>query len=176
MYIKTFKSLICGLLLLALSGVPMLAGAAEVTRQPLFKIERSKNANIVQYDAQVGPDGKLLKKEPVVAYWIRHNEQGQIEELSWVQRTFAFGVKGKLEKGGESAELEMAADMGQPIRVIREGDTYHAVAPIEGPMSYLEKMYINATGKGIKVTVHYVEIFGKDMETGKDTYHKFFPE
>jgi len=157
-------------------GAHTLAEAAEITRQPLFKIERSKNANIVQYDAQVGPDGKLLKKEPVVAYWIRHNEQGQIEELSWVQRTFAFGVKGKLEKGGESAKLDMVADMGQPIRVIREGDTYRAVAPIEGPMSYLEKMYINATGKGIKVTVHYIEIFGKDMETGKDTYFKFFPE
>lgn len=176
MLINTIKSFACTFFLLMFLGAHTLAEAAEITRQPLFKIERSKNANIVQYDAQVGPDGKLLKKEPVVAYWIRHNEQGQIEELSWVQRTFAFGVKGKLEKGGESAKLDMVADMGQPIRVIREGDTYRAVAPIEGPMSYLEKMYINATGKGIKVTVHYIEIFGKDMETGKDTYFKFFPE
>ena len=59
------------LVMLALICFPALVLAQTPDRQHLFKIERSKNANIVQYDAQVGPDGKLLKKEPVVAYWIR---------------------------------------------------------------------------------------------------------
>ena len=69
----------------------MILQAAELDRQGLFRIERSKNANIIQYDAQVRPDGKLDKKNPVVGYWIRLAEQGQEQELTWLQNKFAFG-------------------------------------------------------------------------------------
>ena len=142
---------------------------------PLFKIERSKNSNIIQYDARSGPDGKLLKKDPLIGYWIRHNEQGQRMELSWVQKTFAFGFKTELAKDRESAEMEMAQDLGAPITVVRVGDIYRATAPLEGHTSYLDKIYIKASGKGIKVNVEYVETFGKDVETGEDRYQKIVP-
>jgi hypothetical protein len=58
---------------------PVLSYADTLDRQPLFKIERSKNANIIQYDAQLGADGKLHAREPVVAYWLRLAEQGQVQ-------------------------------------------------------------------------------------------------
>jgi len=163
------------LVLLALICFPALVLAQTPDRQHLFKIERSKNANIVQYDAQVSPDGKLLKKEPVVAYWVRLAEQGQVEKLSWVQRVFAYGFKAKLDCDRETAELDMSADFGRPIIVIREGDQYRATAPIDGSQSYLEKIFIQAHGKGIKVTVEYIELFGEDMETGEAQYQKFVP-
>jgi hypothetical protein len=162
-------------MMVALMITPVLLYGEEVTRQHLFKIERSKNANIVQYDAQVSPDGKLLKKEPVAAYWIRLAEQGQVEKLSWIQRTFAYGFKAKLDRNRETAELDMAADFGRPIIIIREGDQYRATAPIDGSQSYLEKIFIQAHGKGIKVTVEYIELFGEDMETGEVRYQKFVP-
>ena len=163
------------LVMLALICFPALVLAQTPDRQHLFKIERSKNANIVQYDAQVGPDGKLLKKEPVVAYWIRLAEQGQVQKLSWIQRTFAFGFKANLDRNRETAELDMSADFGRPIIVIREGDQYRATAPIDGSQSYLEKIFIQAHGKGISVTIEYIELFGKDMETGEARYQKFVP-
>ena len=162
-------------LILALLWAPLMVQAATPVRQHLFKIERSKNANIVQYDAQIGPDGKLTKKDPVVGYWIRLAEQGQVMELNWVQRTFAFGFKTKLDRNRESAELDMAGDFGRPIIVIREGDQYRATAPIDGSQSYLEKMFIQAHGKGIKIKVEYIELFGVDIETGEARYQKFFP-
>ena len=162
-------------LILSLFFAPLLVQATTPVRQHLFKIERSKNANIVQYDAQIAPDGKLTKKDPVVGYWIRLAEQGQVKELNWVQRTFAFGFKTKLDQNRETAEMDMAADFGRPIIVIREGDQYRATAPIDDQQSYLHKIFIQAHGKGIKVTVEYVELFGVDMETGEDRYQKFFP-
>jgi hypothetical protein len=161
--------------MLALICFPALVLAQTPDRQHLFKIERSKNANIVQYDAQVGSDGKLFKKEPVVAYWIRLAEQGQVEKLSWIQRTFAYGFKAKLDRDRETAELDMSADFGRPIMVIREGDQYRATAPIDGSQSYLEKIFIQAHGKGISVTVEYIELFGEDMQTGESRYQKFAP-
>ena len=163
------------LMMLALIFFPALVLAQTPDRQHLFKIERSKNANIVQYDAQVGSDGKLLKKEPVVAYWIRLAEQGQVEKLSWIQRTFAYGFKAKLDRNREIAELDMSADFGRPIIVIREGGQYRATAPIDCSQSYLEKIFIQAQGKGISVTVEYIELFGEDMKTGESRYQKFVP-
>jgi hypothetical protein len=67
------------LLSIALILAPAILVAAEPEHQSLFRIERSKNANIIQYDAQIGADGKLDKREPIVGYWVRLAEQGQVK-------------------------------------------------------------------------------------------------
>jgi len=163
------------LLALPLFCTPLFVQAETLTSHPLFHIARSKNANIVQYDAQVAEDGKLYKKEPVVGYWIRLNEQGQKQELSWLQRTFAFGFNAKADKSRESAVIDMKADVGEAIKVIRDGDKYRATITIDGAPSYFEKMYIDATRDGMSLDVRYVELFGKDMKTGEDRYEKLHP-
>ena len=171
----TFRaSKLFALLALALFHMPLLQ-AETLTIHPLFHIERSKNANIVQYDAQAAEDGKLFKKEPVVGYWIRLNEKGQKQELSWLQRTFAYGFKTKLDKSRESALVNMKADVGQSIKVIRDGDKFRATITIDGAPSYFEKMYIDATRDGMSLDVHYVELFGEDMKTGEARYEKLNP-
>ncbi len=154
---------------------PQLAQAETLTSHPLFHIERSKNANIVQYDAQVAEDGRLFKKEPVVAYWIRLNEQGQKQELSWLQRTFAYGFKTDLDKSRGMAEINMKADVGQVIKVVRHGDKFRATITIDGAPSYFEKMYIDAKRKGLSLDVYYVELFGEDIKTGEARYEKIIP-
>ena len=163
------------LLALIMLCMPLFVQAGTLAVHPLFHIERSKNANIVQYDAQVAEDGKLYKKEPVVGYWIRLNEQGQKQELSWLQRTFAFGFSTKLDKNREEAILKMKADVGEDIEIIRVGDQFRATIKIDGAPSYFEKMYIDATRKGMSLDVRYVELFGKDIKTGEARYEKLFP-
>jgi len=56
--------------------VPTQSFSKDLEARPLFRIERSKNANIVQYDVQLTPDGKIYSKEPVIAYWIRLAKDG----------------------------------------------------------------------------------------------------
>ena len=163
------------LLTFALMTAPAVVCAAQTGPQSLFKIERSKNANIIQYDAQIGSDGKLLKKEPVIGYWIRLAEQGQVEQLSWVQRKFAFGFSAKYHRDSDTATIDMVADIGQPITVKRVEGKYMAVIDFEGQPSQLERIFIQAHGKGISVTVEYVEIFGVDLKSGEPTYGKIIP-
>ena len=163
------------LLALTLFCVPLSAQAETLTSHPLFHIERSKNANIVQYDAQVAADGRLFRKEPVIGYWIRLNEQGQKQELNWLQRTFAYGFKTKLDKSGDSAVIKMKADVGQVINVVRDGDKFRAIITIDGAPSYFDRMYIDASRKGMTLDVRYVELFGEDMKTGEARYEKLNP-
>ena len=110
------------LLLIVSIVAPAILHGAELERDALFHIERNKNANIIQYDAQVKPDGMLDSREPVVGYWIRLAEQGQVKELIWIEKKFAYGFTTKLNKGENTATLDMAADIGRTILVKRDGE------------------------------------------------------
>jgi len=162
-------------ILIALVCSPVLSFGDTLTRQSLFKIERSKNANIIQYDVQLGPDGKLHAKEPVVGYWIRLAEQGQAQELSWVQRKFAFGFKATYNKAEDSVVLDMVADLGRLITVIRTDDGYKGTINISGTLAYLDTIYINSSGKGLSVEINYIELFGKDVNNNEDRHERFEP-
>lgn len=166
---------ISGLLTLALIFTSMILHAGQPERQSLFKIERSKNANVVQYDAQIGSDGKLHREEPVIAYWIRLAEQGQIQELSWIQRKFAYGFKTSFHDASDSVTLKMATGIDQPIQVRFQEGKYRAMVEINGHPSELERIFIQAHSKGISITVDHMDIFGNDLKTGQETYMRITP-
>lgn len=163
------------LVAMALTIAAPHAWSAERSKHPLFKIERSSNANIVQYDAQTGDDGKLHRKEPVVAYWIRLAKNGEIRDLNWIQRRFAYGFKAKLDGATDTVELDMVADIGRPIMVGEQNGQYRAWMQIDGAMCFADKMYINSSGKGLSSKVHYIEFFGSDMKSGDRCYEKLVP-
>ena len=154
---------------------PLVLQADELERQDLFRIERNKNANIIQYDAQVTPDGKLDNKDPVVGYWIRLAEQGQVQKLSWIQRKFAFGFKVNLDANSEGVSLDMVIDPGQLISVRRYGQDYKAIMDIDGKSSQLEKIYIHASGKGLTTRINYLELYGMELDGGEKTYQRLVP-
>ena len=151
------------------------AGASEPERDALFRIERNKNANIVQYDAQVEADGTLNRKDPVVAYWVRLADQGQLRELTWVQKKFAYGFKAKLNNDRSTATLDMAANLGRLLTVKQTGNDYQAVADIEGAACYVEKIYIDASGKGTSTKVNFIEIYGSAVDGGIEHYERLVP-
>lgn len=160
-------------LIIMLCLLPLPGIAQDPVVHPLFKIDRSKNANIIQYDAHAGNDGKLLKKKPVVGYWIRLAEQGQVKKLTWIQRTFVYGFKIKLSKDRESAEMDMVVDLGPTISIIHDGDNYRATMPINGSTAYLDRVYVKSTKSALGIkSVEYIELFGKDFDTGEDLYEK----
>ncbi|NCF61732.1 MAG: DUF4833 domain-containing protein [Gammaproteobacteria bacterium] len=175
MTFRTPMNLRALLISICLIILPVVVFGSEPGRAPLFKIERNTNANIIQYDAQIGPDGRLLKKEPVVAYWIRLADKGQVQQLSWVQKTFAYGFDATLERDRNIAKLDMKAEIGRRITVKMEGSEYRATAEIDGAASFVEKIFIHATGKGMSTSVEYIELYGNDVETGEERFERFVP-
>jgi len=163
------------LLLITLIAAPVFGHGNEPDRDALFHIERNKNANIIQYDAQVNPDGKLYSGEPVVAYWIRLAEQGQVMKLTWIQKEFAYGFKVKLSKSENTATLEMAVNLGRTILVKKNGDDYRAISEIDGVESYIDRIFIHATGRGVSTRVNYIELHGKAVNNQAGQYERFSP-
>lgn len=154
---------------------PLIVHGDTPLRDALFHIERNKNANIVQYDARLTKSGLLDRKEPVVAYWIRHAEQGQMKKLSWLQRKFAYGFKVKLDSEQNTAILDMAVDLGRTILVRRDGQDYRAITDINGETSYVDKVFIHARGKGLTTRVNYIEWYGHSVDSGEELYERFSP-
>src|SRR5688572_24074606 len=65
----------------------------------LFYLQRTPNTNTIICDLNQ-KDGTLDKDDPIHVYWIRYAEKGQKEELNFIQRKFAYGIKTKrLEDG-----------------------------------------------------------------------------
>jgi hypothetical protein len=144
--------------------------------QPLFIIERSKNANVVHYDARLTADGKLDPNEPVIVYWVLLAEDGRREELNWIEKKKAYGVhiKADLSVNGYKMTV-MAVPQGQ-ITVKKDGDVIRAEMVIDGSPAVLEKIYINASDGFLGPKVHYIELYGKDIKTGEKRFQKIAKE
>jgi hypothetical protein len=166
------KLRLIALLVILLVCAVGIAQASAPTRQSLFFIERSKNANIVQYDAQVDSSGRLVRDEPVVAYWIRLAEQGQEKELSWMQWLFAFGFDTKFTPENGIVGLEMNAGIDRLISIVRDGERFRARVVIDGFQAYLDRVFIKSQRKGFFVDVDYIELFGEDIESAGGRYEK----
>jgi hypothetical protein len=162
--------------LMFLLAYPAQAGSAPgPASYPLFKIERSKNANIVQYDVQLEPDGSLREKEPVSVYWVRHAEQGQVKKLSWLQRVFAYGFKARPGPEPGSVDLTMAADIGQQVRLQMYQGAYRATIIIDDQLVLLEKIFVQARDNGLATVVEHIELHGAIAASGEPVTERLEP-
>src|SRR5438477_12797965 len=91
MRIRYRARLILAPIWMVMLGAPAVRGGGAVSSEPLFVIERSTNANVVHYDANVKPDGQLDPRQPISAYWVMAAEDGRREELSVFERSRAYG-------------------------------------------------------------------------------------
>jgi len=150
--------------------------AARKKTQSLFIIERSKNANVVHYDARLTSDGKLDPKEPVSAYWIMRAEGGRREELNWMENEKGYGFDIKPDPSVNGYKMTLMAAPQQQIIVKKAGDAIRAEVAINGRPAVLEKIYINASDGLTGPKVHYIILYGKDLKTGKKRSQKSVPK
>jgi hypothetical protein len=79
------------LLPLLLISIGTLSAVGDFS-QSLFVLERSTNANVIHYDAQITSDGTIDPKEPVIAYWVMSAEKNEKrEELNALEKSLAYG-------------------------------------------------------------------------------------
>ena len=150
--------------------------AAEIKTSPLFIIERSKNTNVVHYDAQLTSDGKLDPREPVIAYWILLAEGGRREKLNWIEEEQAYGFTIKQDPSVNGYKMTLVSAPKQQITVRKVKSGVRAEAVINGRPAVLKKIYIKATDGLTGSNVQYIEVYGKDLKTGKKLREKMAPK
>ncbi len=134
----------------------------------LFFIQRNKNKNTIVYDANLRSDGKYDSSKPIDVYWLRYGSTGERAELSWLQRTFAFGYKAKEDRNvKDSYWVTLTAYDGRKIHLEKKDGKPVATMTIMGKYCRLTHIWVYAEETGTWPDVLHVDIHGVDMVTGK---------
>lgn len=137
----------------------------------LFYLQRTPNANTIVYELNLTTNGQLNKEEPLHIFWIRYTEGGIRQELNYIQRHFAYGVKSDLMKDG-SYNLTFVAYKKANLRLVylQQDRKYHVITTLENRPAILSSVYIQIDPGGTfwSPNVRYIELKGKDISTGND--------
>ena len=151
-----------------------LLSAAPAAQCPveLFRVERSKNANVVLYEARPGEQSPLDPDEPVTASWLLLASSGQRQKLNFFERLLAYGFEVKLGPLAQSARLTLKALKGRVIRVALRDGCLAAFGVINGVDTVLKRVFVTTDEHGAAPKVLSIELFGVDAVTGEERSEK----
>jgi hypothetical protein len=130
----------------------------------LFRIERSKNKNVVIYNFQRGPSG-LHVPSPIRAFWLMLAEDGRREELTWAERKLAYGYD-VADVSVEGCVLRLSACSKRQLRIERQGNGFRAICNISAQRAVLERIFVQTSEGALLPSVQHVDLFGKSAISG----------
>ena len=142
------------------------------TKDLLFYIQRNHNKNTIVYHANFDHNGNLIEDLPIDVYWVRYEEEGQRMELRGIEKMLAYGVKcAKFDE--DKYNVKLVAKRKKEFQLIQKSAYEAKIMTLIGHKpSVLDHIYIFADNSGIWPKVKYVELFGRDAETGEKVYEK----
>lgn len=164
--------------LLGLSAVTQLAAQGIEYPVPphnpnqLFYLQRPPNANTLIYELNMD-NGALNKKQPIHVYWICYAKKGQIEELTDIQRKYAYGIK-TTPVDENSYECYLTAYKKLKL-YLKEGNDkrYHIYASVNNKQLIVTRIFISVNGGSLfKPNIDYVELTGIDPSSGQVAVEK----
>ena len=171
---KMKKIILASLVLVAVGWSSVVLAACPKT-YPLFKIERSKNKNIVQYDICVSEKGDVVDPKPVIAYWVLEN--GEKHDLNFIQATLAYGIESQEKLGENKYRIVVVAMKDRKIMIEKSAAGYRAIVLISGKESILEKIYVESEERMLGLPkVNYVDLFGRNLQTDVAVQERIIPE
>jgi len=132
----------------------------------LFYLQRTPNTNTVIYELNY-TNGQVDSSKPVHVFWIRYPEHGQQQELSAVQRRFAYGIESKWI-GPEQYELHFLAYKKRIMILKKSTDNkYHVFTEVNQKNIMISRIFLQINGGSLfKPNIEYVEFRGIDAATG----------
>lgn len=135
----------------------------------LFYLQRPPNTNTVIYELNT-ENGVLDKKKPIHAYWISYAKKGQIEELTDIQRKYAYGIK-TTALDDNRYECHLVAYKKLKL-YLKEGEDnqYHMYTTVNDKQIIIHRIFIAVNGGSLfKPHIDYVQLTGIDTATGAVT-------
>jgi hypothetical protein len=142
----------------------------------MFYIQRDPNTNTICYSLNLDHEGKIIEKEPIKVFWIRYPEGGQIKDLNYIQRKFAYGINSK-KTATDLYDLRSVAYNKLPLILKKDASNkYHVYTKINKVDCIVERIFIRIDGGTMwSPNVLFIELKGTDPLTGKKQYERFKP-
>lgn len=141
----------------------------------LFFVQRNPNSNTIIYELN-NKNGLLDKDNPIHVYWLRYADKGQKEELSYIQRKFAYGLITK-PLSNDQYDVRFVSYKKFPLTLMKSVDgKYHIFAKIAQKQIILDRIFVKIEGGSFWLpNVVYVELKGIDPSTGREITEHFKP-
>lgn len=139
----------------------------------LFFLQRDPNTNTIVYELNFKSNGELDSENPVHPYWIRYQDKGQKEELNYIQRNFAYGLKSKnLSK--DQYELHFVSYKTKLFFLKKGTDNkFSLFTDINKKQAIIKQIFVRVKGGSFWLpNVEYVELKGVDPITGLEVVEK----
>ncbi len=136
----------------------------------LFYLQRTSNKNTIVCDLNMA-NGRLNKSQPVHVYWIRYSDQGQQQELSYIQRTFAYGIQSTALPNEGGYEMHFAGSKKHSFYLLKSAtdNKYNVYTTVNARKIILKRIFIKLNGGSFwSPKVEYVEVKGIDPANGKE--------
>ena len=164
-----------------LAGIPAYPGIPEESGLPekdyLFKIERSRDADVVYYQINLLSNNKLNINTPLDIFWVKHSENNQKEPLTRIQSRFSYGIK-YLSKSLHKTIFQFRAtdQIDFFIQPMENSTKYGVFTEINDRIMLFEKMYIHfGTDSYLKPAIDKIDLHVSDPETGIKKVDTFIP-
>jgi len=130
----------------------------------LFFADRSLNSNQVVYEANFDSLGQLCVDEPIKYYWLLYEEEGQREELSYMENEMAYGLEFH-KKSSCEFQVKLKADKSMKI-ILKQTAPFHAQIYVhfDSGIINLKQIYIKAKKSLLIPKVEYLQFIGIDPE------------
>ncbi|TAJ15118.1 DUF4833 domain-containing protein [Marinilabiliaceae bacterium JC017] len=132
----------------------------------LFYIQRSLNRNTVVYEANFDEQGNLDAANPVKIYWVMYEKEGNIEELTYLERKFAYGINfHPVENQPNVFDIRMVSY--DTLRLcLKQTAPYNAIITFsdDSKEQQLDHIYIHGNNAGLFSKVDYLEVYTNQGE------------
>jgi hypothetical protein len=138
----------------------------------LFYLQRTANTNTIICELNYN-DNVLDKVEPIHVYWIRYTDKGQKEELNFIQKKFAYGIKSTL-LSPDKYELNFVSYKKFPMLLMKGANNkYNVYGTINQKQAIINRIFVKINGGSFwSPNVEYVEIKGVDPSNGKEVMER----
>lgn len=161
----------------ALGGPPCAPRAVAEPRafdtQRLFSVRSNYNRNEVVYEALLD-GGRLLAQRPLRSFWVLHEKQGRLEELTAIEERLAFGFEAEAASGDEvRLKFKAAPQRKASLRLV--GGRARVVMELGGQEAALAAVYAAVDKRGLLPSVKYVDLAGASVATGEPVRERVRP-
>jgi hypothetical protein len=142
----------------------------------LFKIDRSKDKNVVLYDINLTETGQLNSEKPITYYWIKNEKKGNLEALTWIQKKYAYGLN-YLAITDEFATFKFVSYDKLTFTLKKSSDKkYHVFTKFDDKLVKVNHVFVQIDGGTFWIpNVTEVKIFATEVKTGKEVIKTIYP-
>jgi hypothetical protein len=138
----------------------------------LFFIQRDPNINTLIYELNI-KNGVIVEDDPIHVFWIRYAEKGQYDELNYIQRNFAYGIKSKMISK-DNFEIHFVSYKKKLMFLKKSSDNkFYVFTDINKKQVILKQVFVRVNGGSFWVpNVEYVELKGIDPTSGLEVIER----